>query len=84
MFGLEEEDLRLFSDVDGKVVSGAVIFLALEYGEVISTCMTEPLGDGSWEVSKLATADGHTRKGAATAVLERCIEHSPPEAPRSR
>lgn len=76
MFGLEGEDLRIFSDVDGKVVSGAAIFLALEDGEVISTCMTEPLGDGSWEVSKLATADGHTWKGAATAVLERCIEHS--------
>lgn len=71
---LEDEDLDIFHHIDDSLKNGAMIYFAVENGNVLATCMAKPLGDdGLWELCKLGSNKHLPHKGAGSAVFEAAI-----------
>lgn len=61
---LEDEDLDTFHHIDDNLKKGAMIYFAVENGNVLATCMAKPLGDdGLWELCKLGSNKNLPHKG---------------------
>ena len=75
-FRVEPHDEEVLYGVDDIASAGAGVYLALDDGVPISTCMVMDLGGGEWELCKLCTAEGHRRRGAGTAVMRACIAYA--------
>ena len=75
-FRVEPHDEEVLYGVDDLVSAGAGVYLALDDGVPVSTCMVMDLGGGEWELCKLCTDEGHRRKGAGTAVMRACIAYA--------
>lgn len=68
---LEEEDVDTFHHIEENLQKGAMIYFALEKGNVLATCMAKPLeNDKTWELCKLASNKHLPHKGAGSAVFE--------------
>ncbi|MBD5544453.1 MAG: GNAT family N-acetyltransferase [Lachnospiraceae bacterium] len=68
---LEKEDLNTFNHIEESLHNGAMIYFAIENGNVLATCMAKPLGnDGTWELCKLGSNKHLPHKGAGSAVFE--------------
>lgn len=66
---LEEEDYRVFGNIEGLIGGGAMIFFAVEKEVVLATCLIKPVGAGVWEICKLAANEEVPHKGA-------CMEYA--------
>lgn len=68
---LEKEDLDTFHHIEESLKNGAMIYFAIENGNVLATCMAKPLrDDGTWELCKLGSNKHLPHKGAGSAVFE--------------
>lgn len=68
---LEKEDIDTFNHIEESLKEGAMIYFALEKGNVLATCMAKPLEeDGTWELCKLGSNKHLPHKGAGSAVFE--------------
>lgn len=67
---LEAEDLNTFQHIEESLEEGAMIYFALEEGNVLATCMAKPLDkNGTWELCKLGSNKHLKHKGAGSAVF---------------
>lgn len=71
-FKVEPQDVHMLEDVEDFRRRGAEAFFAAEENKAIATCMVTPVGDGVWEICKLACDERHQGKGVGSAVLEAC------------
>lgn len=68
---LEKEDSDTFDHIEDSLKNGAMIFFAVDNGNVLATCMAKPLGDdATWELCKLGSNKNLPHKGAGSAVFE--------------
>ena len=75
-FSLEQEDRELFAHLDERLGQGAMIFFAVEDDTVLATGMVCPLGEGRWEICKLATDEKRQGHGAGSAVFSACMNYA--------
>lgn len=68
-FVMEPEDYATLEEVEDRIREGAQVFFALEDEEVIGTCMAQPLGDGAWEICKLAMTPAAQGRGTGSALF---------------
>lgn len=73
---IEPYDQYAMDHVDELIQQGAMVYVAVEGGEVLAVCMTQPLGDDVWEICKLAARGQYTGTGAGSAVLRACMAYS--------
>lgn len=72
---LEIEDMDTFNHIEESLEKGAMIYFALEEGNVLATCMAKPLGEnGTWELCKLGSNKHLRHKGAGSAVFEAAMD----------
>lgn len=67
---LEEEDIRVLSNIDNAIRNGSKIYFALYKGIPISTLMLINLGNNIYELAKYATKEGYENLGAGSSVLK--------------
>lgn len=68
---LEAEDIYTFDHIEDSLEKGAMIYFALEKGNVLATCMAKPMEEsGTWEICKLGSNKQIPHKGAGSAVFE--------------
>lgn len=72
----EQADMDVLDNVEQLLSDGGMIYFAVEGKEVLATCMTTPLGDGVWEILKLAAKGQYTGKGAGSAVFKACMDYA--------
>ncbi|MDE7322243.1 MAG: GNAT family N-acetyltransferase [Lachnospiraceae bacterium] len=73
---LEEADRKTFQGIDSEIARGAMIFFAVEGDIVLAACMTKPLGEGTWEICKLATDERYRRQGAGSQLFKKCMDYA--------
>lgn len=66
-FKVEPQDVHMLEDVEDFRRRGV---LCCGGKQAIATCMVTPVGDGVWEICKLACDERHQGKGVGSAVLE--------------
>lgn len=72
---LEAEDIDTFNHIDESLEKGAMIYFALEDGNVLATCMAKPLDEsGTWELCKLGSNKHLPHKGAGSAVFQAAMD----------
>lgn len=72
---LETEDIDTFNHIDESLEKGAMIYFALEDGNVLATCMAKPLDEsGTWELCKLGSNKHLPHKGAGSAVFQAAMD----------
>lgn len=72
---LEAEDIDTFNHIEESLAEGAMIYFALEEGNVLATCMTKPLDkNGTWELCKLGSNKHLQHKGAGSAVFQAAMD----------
>lgn len=75
-YWVESFDLYAMEHIDELISQGAMAYFAVENDDVLATCMTMPLGDGVWEICKLAAKDQYTGTGAGSSVLKSAMEYA--------
>lgn len=77
LYYIESFDRYSMEHIDELILKGAMVFFAIDdNGEVLATCMTEPIGDDIWEICKLAAVGQYTGTGAGSSVLKACMDYS--------
>lgn len=72
---LEEEDIDTFNHIEESLAEGAMIYFALEEGNVLATCMAKPFDkNGTWELCKLGSNKHLSHKGAGSAVFHATMD----------
>lgn len=74
--GLEKEDLETFKHVEDEIAKGGMVFFAVKNEEVMAACMTRNMGNGTWELCKLAANPEFRHQGAGKAVFETCMNYA--------
>jgi GNAT superfamily N-acetyltransferase len=73
-FRIEAKDRQTLEDPRTHILSpGGQIFMATVDGEPIGSCALLALGDGSFEVAKMAVAETHRGQGIGRLLLEHSI-----------
>ena len=71
LFHLEAKDREVLGDPVGKIIEpGGQIFVAVRDGEVIGCCGLIAMGEGAYELSKMAVAEQERGRGAGRQLLE--------------
>lgn len=73
-FWVEPCDQEQIDNVESIIEQGGMVHFALEQGEVVATCMTMPLDNGSWEMCKFAARNQYTGTGAGSAVFKASMD----------
>ena len=73
---MEDFDQDAMDRIDEIITNGAMAYFAIENGEVLATCMTMPLENGTWEMCKLAARNQYTETGAGNAVFCACMDYA--------
>ncbi len=71
---LEKEDQEAFDHIEQDLANGAMIYFAVEDETVLAACMSKPIGDGTWEMCKLASNKHRAHKGCGSAVFEAAMQ----------
>jgi GNAT superfamily N-acetyltransferase len=76
-FRIEPKDAELLGDPVGQFIrpGGAVLMLDVE-GECVGCCALINLGEGTYEVAKMAVAETHQRRGYGEMLLRAMIERA--------
>jgi len=73
-FQVEPLDRTVLSDPEETIIKpGGMVFFALLNGAVVGTCALIRHTEGLFELSKMAVADAHQRKGIGTQLLSHAI-----------
>ena len=75
-FTMEDTDREVLDHVEDFLKEGGMIYFAVEGGTVLATCMAAPLGDGVWEILKLAASGQYTGTGAGSAVFKASMDYA--------
>lgn len=77
LFALEPKDREVLDDPQGKIIArgGQVLFVA-DAGEIVGCVALMKLGDGGFEVAKMAVADSHKGCGLGRALMAACVERA--------
>ncbi|MFI4934389.1 MAG: GNAT family N-acetyltransferase [Caulobacterales bacterium] len=76
-FALEAKDAEVLGDPQGKIIDGGgQVLFAQADGEIVGCCALIRLGDGAFEVAKMAVADSHQGKGLGRALMAACVERA--------
>lgn len=75
-YTVEPVDREMMDHVDDLVEKGAMVFFAKDGDNVMATCMTMPIGDGVWEICKLAAVGQYTGTGAGSSVFSACMQYA--------
>jgi len=77
LFALEPKDREVLDDPQGKIIArgGQVLFVA-DTGEIVGCVALMKLGDGGFEVAKMAVADSHKGRGLGRALMAACVERA--------
>lgn len=74
-FSLEPRDEELLGDPQGSILNaGGQIFVALLHGEPVGVCSLEPVGEGDYELSKLAVTPRAQGRGIGRRLCQAVIE----------
>ena len=73
---LEDEDIRVLSNIDNEIKNGSIIYFAIYDNKPISTLMLINLGNGVYELAKFATKEGYENIGAGSKVLNYAINEA--------
>ena len=72
---LEKEDIDTFNHIEKSLEEGAMIYFAIEKGNVLATCMAKPFDEsGTWELCKLGSNKHFPHKGAGSAVFQAAMD----------
>jgi GNAT superfamily N-acetyltransferase len=76
-FRLEEKDRQTLNDPRTFILApGGQIFMALRDGEAIGCCALLALGNGNWEIAKMAVAEKERGQGIGRLLLDYVIEYA--------
>jgi putative acetyltransferase len=76
-FRIEAKDSELFEDPVGQFVRPGGALLMLDVGgQSVGCCALINLGQGVYEVAKMAVAESHQRRGYGEMLLRAMIEHA--------
>jgi len=77
LFALEPKDVEVLGDPEGKIISrgGQVLFVA-EDGKIAGCCALMAMGDGGFEVAKMAVDDAFKGRGLGRALMAACVERA--------
>jgi putative acetyltransferase len=73
-FAMEAKDREVLNDPDGKILAkGGRVFMAWVDGEEVGCVALIPMGDGVYELSKMAVSPQAQGKGIGRKLLLHCI-----------
>src|SRR5215471_21382055 len=73
-FAMESKDEETLADPKGAVLAGGGrIFFAVRRGETVGCCALLEMGDGEFEVAKMAVTESSQRAGVGRQLLETVI-----------
>ena len=76
-FSMEEKDIEILSDPVQHILSkGGAIVIAVGDGRAVGCCALLAMGDGCFEVAKMAVADELRGQGIGRKLLEFVIGHA--------
>ena len=76
-FVLEKKDVEALSDPEGTILAGGGrIFFAVRDGEAVGCCALMAMGDGEFEVAKMAVTEKAQGAGIGRRLLERVVEEA--------
>lgn len=76
-YALEAKDRLVLEDPEGSILSrGGVIFIADHEGEAVGCCSLMVMGDGGFEVGKMAVAADAQGLGLGRKLLDACEAHA--------
>jgi GNAT superfamily N-acetyltransferase len=76
-FRLEERDRQTLNDPYSSVLApGGQIFMAIRNGAAVGCCALHALGDGNWEIAKMAVAETERGRGVGRRLLEYAIDYA--------
>jgi len=77
LFALEAKDIEVLGDPQGKIIDGGgqVLFVA-EDGQIAGCCALMAMGDGGFEVAKMAVDDAFKGRGLGRALMAACVERA--------
>lgn len=76
-FALEDKDRQLFDDPEGRIIAQGGAILVLESdGEVVGCCALIDRNPETFEVAKMAVAEGHQGRGHGRILLQSCIDRA--------
>lgn len=74
-FRLEPKDEETFADPQGKIIEhGGRILLAVDGERAVGCCALLAMGEGEFEVAKMAVTPEYQGRGVGRLVLERSVE----------
>jgi GNAT superfamily N-acetyltransferase len=76
-FVLEPKDIAVLDDPVGKIIApGGSIFFVMDGDEPVGCCALQALGDGGFEVSKMAVAESHQGRGLGRVLMQACVDRA--------
>src|SRR4051812_28702804 len=73
-FALEKKDVEALGDPEGTILAGGGrIFFAVQDGEIVGCCALMAIGDGEFEVAKMAVTQKAQGAGIGRRLLEAVI-----------
>ena len=76
-FVLEPKDAEILNDPQGQIIDkGGFIFFAVEADRAVGCIWLIPMGDGGFEVIKMAVDEASQGRGYAKALLQACVDRA--------
>jgi putative acetyltransferase len=75
-FRLEQKDAQVLGNPNAIINSGGSILMAVAEGVAIGCCALVPMGNGSFEVSKMAVTQSHQGQGIGRRLLTEVINEA--------
>jgi GNAT superfamily N-acetyltransferase len=77
-FRVEPKDVELFDDPVGQFMTpgGDILMLDADDGQTVGCCALINLGEGTFEIAKMAVAETHQRRGYGELLLHAIIERA--------
>lgn len=76
-FRVEEKDRQTLNDPRSFILGpGGQIFMAVENGKPVGCCALLKIGDGEWEIAKMAVAEDQRGQGIGRQLLEYTIGYA--------
>jgi len=77
VFVLEPKDIAVLNDPVGKIIGpGGHIFFVMDGEEPVGCCALQALGDGGFEVAKMAVAESHQGRGLGRLLMQACVDRA--------
>jgi putative acetyltransferase len=77
-FRIEAKDKQLFDDPVGQFITpgGDILMLDADDGQTVGCCALINLGEGTYEIAKMAVAETHQRRGYGELLLRAMIDRA--------